>query len=638
MPFLGHDRPMPSLWLALCLCVGLGVVRAVPAAAAGPEVVHLPTLHDEGTDEDCRAEVLVQSLGCEPTKALLLLWGEAGACPPGCAGPLRVACSALLAPGATWRFPEHELPLTARSGILFSISARDLFELPVPPEPVLVDRPTADYVCQVLFFSVVGNCHGYRRFKQSIDEGGRWSGIDLGSARGARLAVEVQHRCQQAPPLERERVSAYTGLAASRLGVHDPVFGGHAHHLPLLESGGVGGSSRVHLHNAGAECTAISLWLASSERCNRARLCGVDQLAPGETRSLDVADCVGGGWIGSGWIRSSQALAVVVATAGEGTRSTYVARPEGLAFSHDGAREIAASYVLHAPLAFSEAGGWSSGLQLQNRSGVRSARVRLDFVDAGGTVAASMTDWLCPRGSRSYFLPLVSDLPRAWRGAIRVESLPVGAAPLPPVDPAPIAGVLRSARYADVTRTTVLEAASAPLLAGPEPASERPCPSLDCAGLVALPELRKALEVYGRRSELAITNLVDAAGATDLAVYLFDENGMLDFLCLRLPHRQSAYLNLDAYAFLRPGFRGGAVVSAVAWRHVGAEEADVESGARPLGSHAPALAVSALQRTRVTLGEASPDDGALARLGTPILRSPGDCRDAGWPRCPELSP
>jgi hypothetical protein len=556
----------------------------------------------------------------------------------------------LLAPGASWLFPDHELPSAARSGIVFSLTARNLFALPVAPEPVLADRATADYVCQVLFFSVVGDCHGYRRFKQAFDVGGRWSGIDLGAARGAPLAAEVRQACQQPPPFERETSSAYAGLGADQLGAYDPVFGGHAHHVPLLQSGVAGMSSRVYLHNAGFTCSSVTLWLAPSDRCNRATICTVDQLAPGESATVDVAACVGDGWTGSGWIRSSQPLAVVVATGGEDARTAYMARPESLQYALDGVPAVAPTTVLHAPLAFSEMGGWSSGLQLQNRSGMRSAKVRLDFVDAGGAVVASLGDWLCPRGSRSYFLPLIADLPESWRGAVRVESLPAGGLDAATVPPASIAGVVRSVRYADAARTRVVEAAEHALLAGPDPTGVAPCdgarPGPGCAGLVALPQLRKATYEGAVRSEVAITNLADAPGTTDVAVYLFDDNGLLDFLCLRLPHRQSAYIDLDTYAFLRPGFVGGAVVSAVSWRHGAPVEAEVALGAadassgaaEPSAGTAPSLAALVLQRTRAAVGESSPNDGAMARLGIAVTQPRSGCAHAPWPRCPNLAP
>jgi hypothetical protein len=151
------------------------------------------------------------------------------------------------------------------------------------------------------------------------------------------------------------------------------------------------------------------------------------------------------------------------------------------------------------------------------------------------------------------------------------------------------------------------------------------------------------------RSEVAITNLADAPGTTDVAVYLFDDNGLLDFLCLRLPQRQSAYIDLDTYAFLRPGFVGGAVVSAVAWRHGAPVEAEAVLGkatessgtagaAESSAGTAPALAALVLQRTRAAVGEISPNDGAMARLGIAVTQPRTGCAQTPWPRCPNLAP
>ncbi len=622
--------------VATCL---LGALPAAAQSADGPAVVHLPVIHDAGPGPTapCIADIEVQSLGCEPSKALLLLWGEPGACPPDCAGPLRVVCSGLLKPGATWRFPVHEIPPAAQTGTVFGLSARRLFALDVAPDPVLADAVTADYVCQVLFFSVVGNCHGYRRFKQAIDDGRRWSGVDLASAASAPIAVELRRSCTAPPPSEVEVVAAYSGIAVADLGVHDAVFGGHAHDLALLQVDADGMTSRVHMLNAGAECTSVSLWLTRADQCGRARICTVDTLAPGEAAAVELSDCIGGGWTGSGWLRSTQPLAVVVDTIGPALLMSYRAEASGLRYVVEGEEIAQRTTVLHAPVAHSEDGGWSTGIQVRNRSANRNARVRLTFLDPSGRARASLVDWICPRGSRSFFLPMVADLPLGWRGAVRVESEPVGLPAAPSQPAAEIIAVARSVRYADIARSHPVQAHSYHLLDGratfdPDIAMlpEAICPGPGCIGLIAAPHVRKPGDV-GTQVELVVVNVVSTPGVTDFAIYLFDENGPIDVLCQRLPERQSSALDLDRYAFLEPGFVGSAVISAVAWRHGKAEGAP-DAAPSPLG-----LAAVVLAHAGGALGEHVPGDRSASRIGSPIAGSLPACGGA-WPACPSLAP
>ena len=84
---------------------------------------HLPILNYQANDNVCSTIIEVQNLGGWDSKAMLLLWGAPGACPPQCAGPLKVECSGLLRPGSTWNFIGAQLPSRAKSGMVFSAPA-----------------------------------------------------------------------------------------------------------------------------------------------------------------------------------------------------------------------------------------------------------------------------------------------------------------------------------------------------------------------------------------------------------------------------------------------------------------------------------------------------------------------------------
>jgi hypothetical protein len=53
---------------------------------------------------------------------------------------------------------------------------------------------------------------------------------------------------------------------------------------------------------------------------------------------------------------------------------------------------------------------------------VTAAKVKVYFLDRSGDVITTLVDWICPRGSQTFFLPVVHDLPGNWVGSVRVES------------------------------------------------------------------------------------------------------------------------------------------------------------------------------------------------------------------------
>ena len=55
-------------------------------------------------------------------------------------------------------------------------------------------------------------------------------------------------------------------------------------------------------------------------------------------------------------------------------------------------------------------------------SGVTAAKVKVYFLDRSGDIITTLVDWVCPRGSQTFFLPVIFDLPGNWVGSVRVES------------------------------------------------------------------------------------------------------------------------------------------------------------------------------------------------------------------------
>ena len=67
-------------------------------------------------------------------------------------------------------------------------------------------------------------------------------------------------------------------------------------------------------------------------------------------------------------------------------------------------------------------------------------------------------DWICPRGSQTFFLPVVHDLPGNWVGSARVESQEWLTPGGPLVAPPNIVSVAMLIKYADAQRTETREA------------------------------------------------------------------------------------------------------------------------------------------------------------------------------------
>ena len=82
----------------------------------------------------------------------------------------------------------------------------------------------------------------------------------------------------------------------------------------------------------------------------------------------------------------------------------------------------AGSSVAYGPLIYSEFQGWDTAIVVQNLSRTTAAKVKVYFLDRSGDIVTTLVDWICPRGSQTFYLPAVAALPGNWVGSVRVES------------------------------------------------------------------------------------------------------------------------------------------------------------------------------------------------------------------------
>jgi hypothetical protein len=467
---------------------------------------------------------------------------------------------------------------------------------------------------------VVGDCDDYRRFKKAYEEEGDFGGLPMTEKIKGKgiLAIEVLRHCPGDPTSTVEVSSKYNGIASDHLGMFDPIFGGYAFYVPLLYADKAGFNSVMYIQNGGLECSSVEIWFKAQDDCLRARICEIFTLAPGESYQFDATDCVGPDWQGSAWLRSTQPLAIAVDIIGRDVLMTYVGEPAQLNYTYDPDQAMftMGNQVAYGPLIYSEYQGWDSGVQVQNLSSVTAAKVKVYFLDRSGDVITTLVDWICPRGSQTFFLPVVYNMPGNWVGSVRVESQEWWTPGDPQILPPYIVGVATLIKYNDAARTAAVEAIAYNLL--PEHKAYDwqlgfGGGGLDSGiGLIAIPSLLKDLDATGVTSEIAIANLVPKPGFTDFAIFIYDQNGLLDFVCEKLNEKQVEYINLQTWGFINPWFKGSAVISATFWEH------DVLDDTGFFLRNLVGLAAVSVERTGTSLGEDVPGDEAAGSRGIPF--------------------
>lgn len=467
----------------------------------------------------CTGNLVIQALSPRAQKAVLVTWGESGLCPPNAAGPVRVECSGLLYPGSSWIMQGSQLAAGNRSGTLYSFKDLPAIAgLDAPGYGPGVRDGTADTMCEAPFLWLKGDAAEYQRFQEAFLNAGRYRNIDFDRMAGDALAVQWTERCG-------ESLSSHAALRWGEASAWSAPLQAQLSYLPLIAA-----DWEIVIQNMGLDCADAEVWLGLGD--GRSTVCPALQIAPGEARSLRVADCAPSAL--SATVRASQPVAVVARRGGDGPRVAYGGRGVGGA-------------DLHLPLP-----GRSSGtivIGLQNPSQSDAATVQLSVDDRLG---------------RRRLLRDVSMGPLAER-RLSLSAAEIGAGKDFAID-------LQVSSLADAAgrRTPILGAmwqerdglviAAQELLVGD--------PEGRGSGLLALPDLyRASVDASGASTLLTIHNNVSQSGFTDYVMMLYDQNGLLDFVCEKLYQRESSFIDLDTWGYTTRGFRGSAVVSALYWEH-----------------------------------------------------------------------
>ncbi len=515
-------HPVGHILLFLGIAVGLAPRAALAqrqdlTARMAAAHVFLPVMTPIGPG--CQPDLVVQNLGQEPSKAVLLTWGQAGLCPPQANGPLMAECSGLVMPGAVWTFTGPQLATGSVSGALFSFSARRLSELGAQ---LPFDDVAADFMCERLYFGVVGDAPDYSRFLQAFRAGSDFDGLPLGRIVGGPIGAQWSERCAGAQP-------GTNALRPSEASAGAVDGSSHLSFLPWVEP-----DWTVHVQNLGVDCADAEMWFVGES--GQAKTCGSLRMAPGESRPLQVADCLA--QAAGLWVRSTEPVAVLARLANQDHWAVYGGQGAGGTMQHLALLDLATPMRVFA----------------QNPSTTVTATVALRLRDADGEHLLFSAAVVPPRQTTELRVSPADLGDAAGRPlSLLLESTSQGELP-----PAPVIAVAMSesaARPGAIGRALRLEAGAR---------------ARSGAALVGLPAVdRDETSVTGasRASRLLVHNSVGVPGFTDFGIYIYDQNGFLDVVCQKLNDRQIVAIDLQAFGFMNAGFRGSALVSATFWEH-----------------------------------------------------------------------
>jgi subtilisin family serine protease len=491
-------------------------------------IIQIPIIQ---TTDGWETWIQVQNVGHAPGKFGLLLYGYSGPyCGPQCQGAVKLEMTGLVPVGAAWTFKLYGAhvvdcngqPFTPTSGVVVSLSQEQW---------TYAERQTCvaatDYV----------------------------EGLFLGmKAAGQPGAVSV-NRIQMGVGGQTVRAGAYIGISEVMEGQRDPRTGAYMYYatLNLGQNNPLIWTSTLWIQNCGNECTSIELWYYKQGDCLRAEVVEVLALCPGESVRVDQPAYLGANWLGSVWIRTTQPMGIVVDQVDKNQTMlmSYRALPADL--WTPGGTITWGSLDNFAPLIYREFNGWNAGIQVQNLSSTVNALVKVTFYDNSGDIIDSVVEWICPRGSQVFYLPVINNLPGQYVGSARVESQNWWSPGDPPVNAPNILSVVSLVNY-NTGQAVAYNSLSAQNAVGVQ--------------AVGLPLLAKKYhdlyEPAGTTwtTDISVQNLNRTPGSTVIRIDFFDRNGLLFSECQTLNEKQVDYIKMANMGFLPDGWHGSAVVSA----------------------------------------------------------------------------
>ncbi len=362
--------------------------------------------------------------GIEPdTGAIFLGWGEySELCPTNDPGVINHYCQ-LIRGNAVWTL-RSQIDPDVKSAIVYTVDT-DVFQEACIAS-ALTEGDKIAWACWLEEWEF-GTCE---------DKGGGWNNppVEPEDAYGEEVAVTAN---RYGPNDYGTFVSStYTGISMEMEGEGTP----YEYYAPYAMKGYNGLDTELTIQNSGDACTSVWIDYMEQGSCGIVYKQHVEQLAPGEAIRLRVPAEVappdgcgaGYGWLGSVHISAEQPLGIVVDETSfsepcggpdGGTLLTHRARSKEEFRGEGEERELIEDTKVYADLIFREWSGWSASIQVQNLSRTgQNTFVTVDFMDNSGDEILFLADWVCPTGSTTFYLPIVTDLLPGYVGAAEIES------------------------------------------------------------------------------------------------------------------------------------------------------------------------------------------------------------------------
>jgi hypothetical protein len=398
--------------LVLGVLVGLITVNTVAADPTPGVKIQIPRIDvgDVLGTGDWETWIQVQNVGTVDTGAIFLGWGDySGVCPTNDPGVVAHYC-ALIRENALWTL-KGQLDESVKSGIIYTVR-KDLYTAACSAAEQ-TEHDTDAWRCWKKEWEF-GTCEG---------KGGGWA--DPPGGQGEEVAVTVT---RYGPNDYGTFVSStYTGISEEMEG-EDPPYNYYA---PYIMKGYNGLDTEMTIQNSGQDCTSVWIDYMEQGTCYTIFKQHIEQLAPGEAVRVKVPCNVGEipcYWLGSAHISAEMPLGIIVdqtsfdvpcGSVDRGTLLTYRARPKVEVRNGEPMEDT----LVYADLIFREWSGWDASIQVQNLSRIgQRTFVTVDFMDNSGDEILFLADWVCPTGSKTFYLPPVYDLGFNYVGAAEIQS------------------------------------------------------------------------------------------------------------------------------------------------------------------------------------------------------------------------
>jgi len=373
-----------SVALVLGLLAGMLAFSTVSADPIIGKIIQVPVIQ-LGDGWETWIHIFNKSQAYDGTGVIVFFWGEySGLCPSNSPPPSGHICMNVPWNGV-WTV-KSAIPAGSKSAIIFAIDE-------------------AQFVDACLAADGVSHIDAWWEV---------WSDLYPGE----ELAVVVDRK----GPNDFDTVvsSAYTGISEEMEGEDSP----YKYFAPYTMKGYNDLDTIIYIQNSGKICGSV--WIQYEEQgfCSFIYSQHIEQIAPGETYSTTVPAELSAPWLGSAYIESNVPLGIVVdqtslaPSADRGMLLSWRGQPYQ-PIENDGVWDT----EVYGDLIFREWSGWNASVQVQNLTKISQPTfVTVDFMDNSGDEILFLADWICPGGSETFYLPVVTDLGFDYWGAVEIES------------------------------------------------------------------------------------------------------------------------------------------------------------------------------------------------------------------------